>query len=228
MGAEIHGHEIRVTVEDGKGATEEIICDKLLVSAGRKPCTQGTGLEGVGVSLDESGRVDVNDRFCTSVSGIYAIGDLIRGPMLAHKAEEEGAAVAEIIAGKPGHVNYEIIPSVVYTHPELAQVGLTEEEARARGLPVKAGRFYFRANGRARCMGEEEGLVKILSHAETGRLLGVHIVGPAASEIIAEAVVAMGFEGRVEDLAHTVHAHPTLSEAVKEAALAVNRMQIHA
>ncbi len=189
--------------------------------------TQGVGLEEAGVRLEENGRVAVDDHLQTSVPGVYAIGDLVRGPMLAHKAEEEGVAVAEQIAGKPGHVNYQAIPSVVYTWPEVAQVGLTEEEAKAQGVPIKSGRYYFKSNARAKCMGEEDGLVKVISHAETDRLLGLHILGPHASEMIAEAVTAFEFGGSAEDLARTVHAHPTLCEIIKEAALAVERRQIH-
>jgi dihydrolipoamide dehydrogenase len=226
-GAELQGEVLRVSVENGKGEVESLDCDKLLVSAGRRPCVEGAGLEEAGVEREEDGRIRVDDRFRTSVPGVYAIGDLIRGPMLAHKAEEEGMAAAEEIAGRPGHTNCRVIPSVVYTHPELAQAGLTEEEAKAQGLPIKSGRFYFRANGRAKSAGEEEGLVKVLAHAESGLLLGVHIVGPCASELIAEAVTVLENEGTAEMLARTVHAHPTLSEAVKEAALAVDRRQIH-
>jgi dihydrolipoamide dehydrogenase len=226
-GAEVEGDRLRVTVRDEKGQSEPIACDRLLVAVGRRPATRGAGLEEAGVRLEQNGRVAVNDRLETSLPGVYAIGDLVRGPMLAHKAEEEGVAVAERIAGKPGHVNYRAIPNVVYTSPEVAQVGLTEEEAKAQGLPYKSGRYYFKSNGRAKCMGEEEGLVKVLSHAETDRLLGIHILGPRASEMIAEAVTAFEFGGSAEDVARTVHAHPTLSETVKEAALAVERRQIH-
>ena len=225
--AEPDGEGLAVTVEDGKGGTDELACDRLLVAVGRRPCTRGTGLQEAGVRLDEGGRVVVGERFETSLPGVHAIGDLIPGPMLAHKAEEEGVAVAELLAGKAGHVHYGTIPSVVYTAPELAQVGLTEEEAKSRGLPCKSGRFYFKANGRAKAMGHEDGLVKVLSHAETDRLLGVHIVGPRASELIAEAVTAMTYHGSAEDVARTVHAHPTLAEAIKEAALAVEKRQIH-
>jgi dihydrolipoamide dehydrogenase len=226
-GAEVDGDRIRVTIRSEKGESEPITCDRLLVAVGRRPATRGAGLEEAGVRLEQNGRVAVNDRLETGLAGVYAIGDLVRGPMLAHKAEEEGVAVAERIAGKPGHVNYRAIPNVVYTSPEVAQVGLTEEEAKAQGLPYKAGRYYFKSNGRAKCMGEEEGLVKVLSHQETDRLLGIHILGPRASEMIAEAVTAFEFGGSAEDVARTVHAHPTLSEAVKEAALAVERRQIH-
>jgi dihydrolipoamide dehydrogenase len=226
-GAAVEGDRINVTVENEMGEGEVISCDRLLVAVGRRPLTEGAGLEEAGVRLGESGRIEVDHRLQTAVPGVYAIGDLVRGPMLAHKAEEEGVAVAERIAGKPGHINYQAIPSVVYTWPEVAQVGLTEAEAKDQGLPVKSGRSYLKANARAKCMGEEDGLVKVISHAETDRLLGLHIMGPHASEMIAEAVTAFEFSGSAEDVARTVHAHPTLSEIVKEAALAVERRQIH-
>jgi dihydrolipoamide dehydrogenase len=225
--AAIEGDTITVTVRNEKGESESVTCDKILVAVGRKPVTQGVGLEEAGVRLGENGRIAVSDHLETSLPGVYAIGDLVRGPMLAHKAEEEGVAVAERIAGEPGHVNYQAIPSVVYTWPEVAQVGLTEAEAKDQGLPIKSGRFYFKANARAKCMGEEDGLVKVISHAETDRLLGLHIMGPHASVMIAEAVTAFEFGGSAEDLARTVHAHPTLCEIIKEAAMAVERRQIH-
>jgi len=176
---------------------------------------------------DESGRIEVDEHLRTAVDGIYAIGDLVRGPMLAHKAEDEGIAAAELIAGKAGHVSYGTIPNVVYTDPELAAVGKTESELKQEGVPFKAGRFQFAANGRAKSLGRQHGMVKILAHKETDRILGVHIVGPRASELIAEAVVAMEFAASAEDLARTVHAHPTLSEVVREAALAVDKRAIH-
>ena len=226
-GAGIEGDRVTVNVADENGNTESLRCEKLLVSVGRRPATEGLGLRERGVHVDQAGRIEVDDNFWTGVTGVYAIGDLVRGPMLAHKAAEEGVAVAERIAGKAGHVNYGAIPNVVYTSPELAQVGITEEDAKARGLPYKSGRYYFKANGRAKCLGEEEGMVKILSHAETDRLLGVHILGPRASELIAEAVMAFEFQASTEDVARTVHAHPTLSETLKEAALAVDRRSIH-
>ncbi len=226
-GAEIESDAIKVTVQNEKDESELIACDKLLVAIGRRPLTEGVGLEEAGVRTDPSGRIEVDDRLQTSVPGVYAVGDLVQGPMLAHKAEEEGVAVAEQIAGKPGHVNYQAIPSVVYTWPEVAQVGMTEEEAKAEGLPCKSGRYYFKANARAKCMGEEDGLVKVISHADTDRLLGIHILGPHASEMIAEAVTAFEFGGSAEDVGRSVQAHPTLSEAIKEAALAVERRQIH-
>jgi dihydrolipoamide dehydrogenase len=226
-GAEIEGNTISVTVQNEKDEIESITCDRLLVAVGRRPLTEGMGLEEAGVRIDPTGRIEVDDGLRTSVPGVYAIGDLVRGPMLAHKAEEEGVAVAEQIAGEAGHVNYQAIPSVVYTWPEVAQVGLTEAEAKDQGLPIKSGRYYFKANARAKCMGEEDGLVKVISHADTDRLLGIHILGPHASEMIAEAVTAFEFGGSAEDVGRTVHAHPTLSETIKEAALAVERRQIH-
>ena len=225
--AEIDGDVIRARVRNDKDETETISCDRVLVAVGRRPLTEGVGLEEAGVRIEKNGRIEVDERLQTSVPGVFAIGDLVRGPMLAHKAEEEGVAVAEHIAGKPGHVDYRAIPNVVYTWPEVAQVGMTEEEAKAQGLPVKSGRYYFKANARAKCAGEEDGLVKVLSHADTDRLLGLHILGPHASEMIAEAVTAFEFSASAEDVARTVHAHPTLSETIKEAALAVDRRQIH-
>ena len=226
-GAEIQGGKARVSFKTSKGETEEITADKVLVAVGRRPCSQGLGLDKVGVELDKQGRVVVDENYCTSVPGVHAIGDLIAGPMLAHKAADEGVAVAEILAGKPGHVNYDAIPNVVYTWPELAEVGLNEEAAKEKGLKVKVGRSYFRANGRAKTLGEEDGLAKVIADAETDRLLGVSIVGPRASDMIAEAVTALEFKSSAEDLARICHAHPTLSEVLKEAALAVDKRSIH-
>lgn len=219
--------EVKVVFKDAKGAEKSLTCDKLLVAVGRKPFTEGAGLEEAGVELDDQGRIRVDEEWKTTAKGVYAIGDVIQGPMLAHKAEEEGIAVAERAAGRPGHVNYDAVPNVIYTFPELAQVGITEGEAKERGVPCKAGRSYFAANGRAKSLGEEEGFVKIISHEETDRLLGVHILGPRASDLIAEAVVAMEFSGSSEDVARTCHAHPTLSEVMKEAAMALDRRSIH-
>jgi dihydrolipoamide dehydrogenase len=218
---------VKLTVENAKGETEEISCDKVLVAVGRRPNTSGTGLEQLGVALDEQGRVAIDDHFQTSVEGVFAIGDLVRGPMLAHKAEEEGIALAEELAGLPGHVNYEAIPNVVYTEPELAMVGRTEAELKEAGLKFNTGRFQFRANGRAKSLGQETGMVKILADKETDRILGVHMVGPRVSELIAEATLAMEFGASAEDLARTCHAHPTLSEVVREAALAVDKRALH-
>jgi dihydrolipoamide dehydrogenase len=203
-----------------------LAADAVLVAVGRLPFTEGLGLEALGIALDR-GRVVIDDRFATSVAGIHAIGDVVRGPMLAHKAEDEGIAVAEILAGQHGHVNYEAIASVVYTMPEIASVGATEEELQAKGIAYKAGKFPFTANGRARAMRRTEGFVKILADAESDRVLGVHIIGAGAGELIAEACVLMEFGGSAEDLARTCHAHPTLSEAVREAALAVDKRAIH-
>jgi dihydrolipoamide dehydrogenase len=217
-----------VTVEPAAGGSgEKVEADVVLVCIGRIPCTEGLGLEAVGVQLDNKQRVVVNERFETNVPGIYAIGDVIRGPMLAHKAEDEGIALAEMLAGQAGHVNYDVIPNVVYTFPEIAAVGKTEEELKAAGVNYKAGKFPFTANGRARINRTTDGFVKVLADAETDRILGVHIVGAHASEMIAEAAVIMEFGGSSEDLARTCHAHPTLTEAVKEAALAVEKRAVH-
>jgi dihydrolipoamide dehydrogenase len=195
--------------------------DKVLVAVGRRPFTGGLGLEQVGITVDErTGRVPVDEGFQTKVPGIYAIGDLIAGPMLAHKASEEGVALAERLAGSTSHVNYATIPSVIYTAPELASVGLTEEQVKEIGKEYKVGKFPFQASARARCLDETEGLVKVLTDARTDRILGVHILGPRASELIAECVLAMEYGGSAEDIARTCHAHPTLSEAVAEAARA--------
>ncbi len=218
---------LKVAIEPpAGGAASEIEADVALVAIGRRPYTEGLGLENAGVAL-ERGRVVIDDRFATNVPGIYAIGDVVRGPMLAHKAEDEGIAVAEILAGQHGHVNYNVIPSVVYTNPEIASVGASEEELQAKGIAYKTGKFPFSANGRARAMRATEGFVKFLADATTDRVLGVHIVGPFAGELIAEAAVLMEFSGSSEDLARTCHAHPTLSEAMKEAALAVDKRAIH-
>ncbi len=217
----------KVTVEgrDG-GEARTIDADVVLVAIGRKPMTEGLGLEAAGVALDR-GRVTIDDHFATNVPGIYAIGDVVRGPMLAHKAEDEGIALAEILAGQHGHVNYEVIPGVVYTSPEVAAVGRTEEELKAANIAYKVGKFPFTANGRARAMRHTDGFVKVLADAETDRVLGVHIIGVGAGDLIAEAAVLMEFGGSSEDLARTCHAHPTLTEAVKEAALAVEKRAIH-
>jgi dihydrolipoamide dehydrogenase len=207
-------------------SSDKIAADVVLIATGRIPYTQGLGLEEAGVAL-ERGRVVIDDHFSTNVPGVYAIGDVVRGPMLAHKAEDEGIAVAEIIAGQAGHVNYRVIPGVVYTSPEVASVGITEEEAKAQGLDVAIGKFPFSANGRARSMRETDGFVKFIADAKTDRVLGVHILGAGAGELIAEAAVLMEFSGSSEDLARTCHAHPTMAEAMKEAALAVAKRAIH-
>ena len=224
--ARVEGDEVRVTVTQGD-ASEEITADVLLVAVGRRPYTHGLGAEGIGLRMDDRGRIVVDTEGRTNVAGIRAIGDVIAGPMLAHKAEEEGIAAVERIAGQAGHVNYDAIPGVVYTWPEFAGVGLTREDAAARGVPVRAGTFPFLANGRAKAMGERDGQVTILAHAETDRVLGAHIVGPRASDLIAELVLAIELGASAEDVARTVHAHPTLPEAVKEAALAVDGRAIH-
>jgi len=201
--------------------------DKVLVSVGRRAFAEGVGADKIGIALDERGRIKVDETFRTNVEGIHAIGDVIAGPMLAHKAEEEGIACVELIAGKAGHVNYDVIPSIIYTNPELAGVGITEDFAKEKGLKVRVGKFPFRANGRALANDDVEGVVKFVADAETDRILGASILSHAASELIAEIVVVMEFGGSSEDLGRTVHAHPTLSEAVKEAALAVEKHAIH-
>jgi len=216
-----------VTVEPAAGGTATTLnADIVLVAIGRRPNTDGLGLDKAGVAT-ERGRVVIDDHFKTNVAGIYAIGDVVRGPMLAHKAEDEGVAVAEIIAGKHGHVNYDAIPGIVYTAPEVAAIGKTEEELQAAGVAYKVGKFPFTANGRARAMRHTDGFVKVLADAATDRVLGCHIIGPHAGDLIAEVTVLMEFGGSAEDLARTCHAHPTLAEAVKEAALAVDKRQIH-
>lgn len=217
-----------VTAETKDGKALSFACDKILVSIGRKSYTEGLGLDKAGLSADpRSGKVAVDEHYRTSAATISAIGDLIEGPMLAHKAEDEGIAFAERLAGKPGHVNYEAIPSVVYTWPELANVGATEEQLKERGGEYKVGKFPFLANGRAKAMDETEGMVKVLADAKTDRVLGVHIFGPRASEMIAEAVMVMEFHGSAEDIARSSHAHPTLAEVIREAALAVDKRALH-
>jgi dihydrolipoamide dehydrogenase len=205
-------------------AIEEIDCDKVLVAVGRRPLTTGLGLQELGIQLDERGRVVVDADYCTTVPGIFAIGDLVPGPMLAHKASAEGVVCVERMAGHASSVEYGTIPGVVYTWPEGAIVGLTEEQLTETGTPYNSGRFNFASLGRARCMDETEGFVKVLAHQKTDRVLGVHIVGPRASDLIAEAATVMAFEGTSRDIALMCHAHPTLSEALKEAALAVHNV----
>ena len=218
----------RAIATASKGGDElSFEADKVLVSVGRRAFAEGVGADKIGVALDDRGRIKVDEMFRTNVPGVYAIGDVIAGPMLAHKAEEEGIACVELIAGKAGHVNYSVIPSIIYTNPELAGVGITEDFAKEKGLKVRVGKFPFRANGRALANEDVEGLVKFVADAETDRILGASILSHAASELIAEIVVVMEFGGSSEDLGRTVHAHPTLSEAVKEAALAVEKHAIH-
>jgi dihydrolipoamide dehydrogenase len=222
------GKTLKATIEPAAGgAADTIEADVALIAIGRVPFTEGLGLEEVGVAKDNRGRVAVDAHYATNVAGIYAIGDVIAGPMLAHKAEDEGVAVAEIIAGKAGHVNYDVIPNVIYTAPEVASVGKGEEELKAAGIAYNVGKFPFTANGRAKVNMTTDGFVKILADAKTDRVLGVHILGPDAGNMIAEAAVAMEFGASSEDIARTCHAHPTLSEAVKEAALAVEKRSIH-
>jgi dihydrolipoamide dehydrogenase len=227
-GVDASGAMLKAKVEPAKGgAAETIEAEVVLVAIGRVPFTDGLGLKEAGVALDERGRVKTDANFATNVKGIYAIGDVIAGPMLAHKAEDEGVAAAEIIAGQAGHVNYDVIPAVVYTFPEIASVGKTEEELKAAGVVYNAGKFPFTANGRAKANQQTDGFVKILADAKTDRVLGVHIVGSDAGNMIAEAAIAMEFGASSEDIARTCHAHPTLPEAVKEAALAVAKRAIH-
>lgn len=223
-GAKASKAGVEVQYEDMKDkANKSITGDVVLVATGRKPYSDGLGLEALGIEKDKRGFVLVNDHLQTKYPNVYAIGDLVPGPMLAHKAEEEGVAVAEIIAGHAGHVNYDTVPSVVYTWPELASVGLTEEQLKEKNVQYKAGTFMFTANGRAKAMAATDGMVKVLADSNTDRLLGVHILGPRASDMIAEAVVAMEFGGSAEDLARSFHAHPTLSEVLREAALNVDK-----
>jgi dihydrolipoamide dehydrogenase len=222
------GKKLKARVEPAAGGGAETIeADVVLVAVGRVPYTEGLGLEDVGVAKDNRGRVAVDGHYATNVPGIYAIGDVIAGPMLAHKAEDEGVAVAEIIAGRAGHVNYDAIPNVVYTYPEVASVGKSEEELKDTGIAYHVGKFPFTANGRAKVNLQSEGFVKVLADAKTDRVLGVHILGPDAGNMIAEAAVAMELGASSEDIARTCHAHPTLSEAVKEAAMAVEKRSIH-
>lgn len=213
-------------VHNGSPA-EELNADVVLVAIGRRPYTQGLGLQDLGVTVDTRGFIKVDARFQTSVPGVYAIGDVIGGIMLAHKAEDEGMAAAEIVAGHASHINYNAIPGIVYTWPEVANVGKTEEQLKAEGIPYKIGKFPFTANGRARANGDTTGFVKLLAHAQTDRLLGAHIIGPSAGDLIGELVLGMEFSAAAEDIALTCHAHPTLGEAVREAALAIDNRPIH-
>ncbi|MCP2015894.1 dihydrolipoamide dehydrogenase [Deinococcus sp. HSC-46F16] len=237
QGLEFHfGVQISAVQQDESGVTvtytekeQEVTArfDKLIVSIGRVPHTAGLGAEAVGLELDERGFVKVDGHYRTNLPGVYAIGDVIGGAMLAHKAEEEGVALAEMLAGQAGHVNYDVIPWVIYTSPEIAWAGLTEKQAKEKGLKVKAGQFPFSANGRALGHGDPRGFVKVVADADTDKILGVHMVGPNVSELIGETVAIMEFGGSAEDLARTVHAHPTLSEVVKEAALAADKRALH-
>ena len=227
-GVSIEGGRATVRAEKKDGSQPTFACERVLVAVGRRPLTEGLGLAEAGVSVDaKTGKVPVDAKFRTNVATISAIGDLIEGPMLAHKAEDEGIAFSELLAGKPGHVDYNTVPGVIYTWPELASVGLSEEQAKDRGLNYRVGKFPFLANGRAKAMDETEGQVKILADAETDKVLGVHILGARAAEMIAEAVIVMEFGGSAEDIARTCHAHPTMSEATREAALAVDARAIH-
>ena len=228
VGVEKDKKGAKVTVEPAAGGAKEVLeADVVLVCIGRKPYTEGLGLKEAGVALDERGRVKTDHNFATNVKGIYAIGDVIIGPMLAHKAEEEGVAVAELIAGQKPHVNYDVIPGIIYTAPEVASVGKTEEELKAAGIEYNVGKFSFMANGRALANGSAEGYAKILADKTTDRVLGVHIIGPDAGTLIAECAIAIEFKASAEDIARTCHAHPTLNEVVKEAALAVDKRAIH-
>jgi len=233
LGTKVTGIEktqegLKVNVEPVSGGGGQAIeCDIALVAIGRTPFTQGLGLDVVGIKTGPGGRIETDAHYQTSIEGIYAIGDVIKGPMLAHKAADEGIAVAEIVAGQAGHVNYGVIPGVVYTSPEIASVGKTEDELKADGVNYKVGKFAFSANGRAKAMLAPEGFVKILADVKTDRVLGAHIVGHGAGEMIHEIAVLMEFGGAAEDLARTCHAHPTMSEAVREAALACGDGAIH-
>ena len=223
-----NGNSVSIDYTDVKKSTKENIkVDKVLVSVGRKPYTEGLNLTKVGVKKDKKGRIEVNDKLQTSVENIFAIGDVIKGPMLAHKAEEEGIAVAEILAGQAGHVNYNVIPGVVYTSPEVATVGKTEEQLKEENKSYKIGKFPFLANSRAKVNNETDGFVKILADSNTDKVLGVHIIGPHCGDMIAEMALAMEFGASSEDIARTCHAHPTHTEAIKEAALAVDKRPIH-
>jgi len=227
-GARVEGDKVNLTLESfKKGTTETITADVVLLAIGRRPYTEGLGLAEAGVALDARGRIITDAHFATNVAGIHAIGDVIAGPMLAHKAEEEGVALAEILAGQAGHVNYNAIPGVIYTWPEVASVGQTEEQLKEAGTAYKAGKFPFTANGRARAMGMTDGFVKVLADAVSDRVLGCHIIGPEAGTLIAELAMAIEFGASSEDVGRLCHAHPTLNESVKEAALAVEGRALH-
>ncbi|MET4695040.1 dihydrolipoyl dehydrogenase [Endozoicomonas lisbonensis] len=226
-GSEIRDKEIDVTYVDGEGKENSLIFDKLIVAVGRRPYTEGLLAPDSGVNLDERGFIFVDDHCATDVPGVYAIGDVVRGPMLAHKGSEEGIMVAEIIAGQKAQMNYDLIPSVIYTHPEIAWVGKTEEEVKAEGNEYKVGTFPFAASGRALAANEKDGMVKVIADKATDRILGVHVVGPSAAELVQQGVIAMEFAASSEDLALTIFSHPTLSEALHEAVLAVDGHAIH-
>jgi dihydrolipoamide dehydrogenase len=228
VGAKVTGFTKGVLTAEREGRKLEFPVDKVLVAVGRRPFTDGLALDQAGVQLDEKKRVKVDAHLRTNVPGIWAIGDVVAGPMLAHKAEEDGVAVAEWIAGKAGHINWDLMPAIVYTNPEVAGVGLGEDEAKAQGIAVRVGRFNFAANGRAIALGATDGYVKIIADAKTDRILGAQILGHNAGEFISEIVTHMEYGGSAEDLARTVHAHPTMSEAVKEAGLAVSKSALHA
>ncbi|PCI57070.1 MAG: dihydrolipoyl dehydrogenase [Alphaproteobacteria bacterium] len=227
-GAKTSAKGVDLTVEPAAGGkAEKISADIVLMAIGRKPYVDGLGLDNVGVKLNERGQIETDEFFETSVEGIYAVGDVIAGPMLAHKAEDEGVVLAEMLAGQSGHIDYDAIPGVVYTWPEIASVGKTEEQLKEAGVKYKSGKFPFMANGRARAMNATDGFVKILADAATDRVLGAHMIGPNVGELISEVVTVMEFEGTAEDIGRTCHAHPTLTEVVKEAALAVHKRQLH-
>ena len=217
----------KVLTKDKDGNKKDFECDVVLISVGRKPNTSGLNLEKIGIEVDEKKRVKTNKSFQTNLDNVYAIGDVITGPMLAHKAEDEGIAVAEIIAGQSGHVNYDTIPGVVYTTPEVASIGKTEEQLKEKNIKYKIGKFSFMANSRAKAIDDTEGFVKILADEKTDKVLGAHLIGPHVGELIGEIGVAMEFGASSEDIARTCHAHPTFSEAVKEAALSVDKRAIH-
>jgi dihydrolipoamide dehydrogenase len=228
MGAEVDGDKVKLTTEPSAGGDATVTdYDVVLVCIGRRPYTSNIGLEELGIKLDRLGRVEVNEHFQTAVPSIYAIGDCIDGPMLAHKAEEEGIACVEHLAGFAGHVNYDCIPGVIYTHPEVATAGKTEEELKEAGIAYNKGSFPFSANSRARAVNDADGMVKILSDKQTDRILGIHIIGSNAGEMIAEGVLGMEYGASSEDIARTCHAHPTLSEAFKEACMATYDKPIH-
>lgn len=225
-GAEVNGDQVKVTYKDGD-EEKSVTADRCLVAVGRKPTTQGLGTDAVGLKLDDRGRIEVDDHYRTNVDGIWAIGDVIPGPMLAHKAEHEGVAAVELMAGLPGHVNYDAIPNVIYTHPEIAGCGKTEAECKEAEIPYRVGKFPFAANGRAKALNATDGFVKIVAHEKTDRILGAQIIGPNAGTLIAELAVAIEFSASSEDVARSVHAHPTLNEVVKEAALDVDGRKIN-